>query len=135
MLLTRTSTLRDFIHHTKTLYLCHRLWVESSSREPLCCIIRLELQRHMQIGGENGGGAPEMWRGWWCDLAHQFLKLAIACAHFYCNVNVYASTENWLNTPSCPIFAHHSCPGTVWHMINLIIAHTQSLVRKSGEIP
>lgn len=38
------------------------------------------------------------------------------CPHFDCNVNVYALTENWLNTPSAPFLLIIYAPGQlVYH--------------------
>jgi hypothetical protein len=37
-----------------------RLRMEGAGWEPVRSVIRLELHRHLQSGGEDGGGAPAM---------------------------------------------------------------------------
>lgn len=86
-----------------------RLWVEGSSRKSLCCIFWLELQWHLQICGENGGGTPALWGGWWSDLAHEFLNSSHPVVIYLWMCYQNSASDNTF----CPIFAHWWCLGTV----------------------
>lgn len=56
-----------------------RLRMEGSSRKCLCCILRLELQRDLQIGGEDQGCSSQVW--WRRYRSVEFFILICKCGY------------------------------------------------------
>lgn len=70
-----------------------RLWKESTSRQCLCGLIRLELQRDLQIGGKNKGSSCKVcWRCFHsleCTCLSKTEKLSLIFLF------IYLYSQNW----------------------------------------